>query len=104
MDQRIAVHEFQRRRGRNGGSRRDSEQCGALDHQEGPQALAAGEHAVPHGRHQARRSDGLAVADVVGQQPLQLRLGEAGRVREALIEEGGVGHGGSGVTTGAPEP
>ncbi len=59
---------------------------------------------MAHRRHQARRPDRLSGAGIIGQQPFQFGLDETGRAGEALIEEGGVGHDGSGVENDEPEP
>ena len=48
VDERIAVHALERRRGCERGLRRNAEQGGALQSQEGTQPLAAGERPQPH--------------------------------------------------------
>jgi hypothetical protein len=76
MDQRIAMHAFQRRGDpqRCIAGRFGFEQRGTFQHQKRPQALAAIEHAVPHRRHQARRPHDLAAAGAIVEQPPQQRL------------------------------
>jgi len=52
VDERMAVHAFERHRGLEGGLGRDAEQERALQGQDWPLPLAAAERAQPHGLDQ----------------------------------------------------
>ena len=80
MDQRIAVHAFERRRDPQCVGRVGVEQRGALHDQQRPQPLAAIEDAVPHRREQAARTSDLAGAGARRQQPVEHRF-DLGRAR-----------------------
>ena len=60
MDQRIAMHAFERGRHARRRLAIGTEKRGTFHDQEGAQPLAAVQHAMPHGRHQALRPGDLA--------------------------------------------
>ena len=60
MDQRIAMHAFERCRHAQRRLAIGGKQCGTFHDQERAQALAAVQHAVAHCRHQALRPGDLA--------------------------------------------
>ena len=86
MDQRIAVHAFQRRGHPQRGLAAAAEQCRALDQQKRAQPLAAGEHPVAHGVEQAWRPGDLAGPQMPVEQPRQHRLDGAGAIRQLRLE------------------
>ena len=91
MDQRIAVHAFERRRDPQRIGRVGVEQRGAFHDQQGPQPLAAVEDAVPHRGQQAGRPSDLAGAGADGQQPVEHGF-DLGRARgKRHFELGGIG-------------
>jgi len=80
VHERIAMDAFDRRGSVHRLRRRDAEQGRALKHQEGAEALAAGQQCVAHGRAEA-----CPVARAVGaEQRGEALLHEAGRVTKPL--------------------
>ena len=79
MDERVAVHEFDRGAGHQRVLAPDAEQRCGLDREERPQPLAAAEAGVAHGLDDAVRPRDLALDRGSRQQPVEQMLGLARR-------------------------
>ena len=86
VDQRVAVHHLERRAGPQRTLALDAEQPRGLDHQEGPQPLAAAERRIAHGLEQARRPRDFARQGRGRQQPVERRLDRVGNRLEPVVE------------------
>ena len=91
VDERIAVHAFDRGRGEHRVRRLDAEEPRRLDDQERAEALAAGQHGVAHGGDEARRAEDLAGLDLIVEDRREGGFDLRGRRGEAF---------GEGVVTG----
>ena len=95
MDQRIAVHEFERGAGHQRARARSAEHRGGLDQQKWPQAFAAIQRCMAHGRDQPRRPRDFPVERRVAEEPLEQRFGlggdrgkPGGKVGDTLVHRG----------------
>ena len=97
VDQRIAVDELDRDGGGEAQLRGDAKHLGGFPQQEGPDALAAIEGAMPHGLEQAIRGEIRARDGAGPQEDIQRLLDFGGVLLQFLLERG---HGGALPETG----
>jgi hypothetical protein len=88
MDQRIAVHAFERRRRHQRALARHREQGRALDHQERPKPLAAAECCITHRFDETLGSRPLPRHRRAGEQAVEKRFGRGRNLRETSHELG----------------